>query len=129
MKPNKLELGFEIKERLEMFSLLDEGDLTIVISSLNRDKKVKVYFSSFEAYRNIDEAYNSELWSITERYPDIGSAYYQITSKWIKNLAENPVFSCEVMDTDEGEVKHFTIVTSGDVIDVISMSERVLYQV
>jgi hypothetical protein len=103
---------------LQMVSLVDNVTLSIIVQDLldRRRSRYRFTFKKYPAYRNIDEAFRSELWKIKndKQAPKIGWTFSVEDSQWIES------FNKEVLKDIFPSLVHYVIATEDDVVEVLS---------
>lgn len=93
----------------------DEG-LVIFLHFSNKNRKFRIIFDPYIAYRNMDESYRAR--TFTEHGGFENSLYLVDNSTWLEWL------HTESQGYYKGEnIKHYSIITDADCIDVLSEFE------
>jgi|GEM_PF-2297950 len=110
-------------DRLLMVSLADVGrELVMLLECLHAPGRPRwrVRFRQYPAYRNIDEAYRTELWRwLDESGQRLGFTF---------TVAESPPLASwgtEYLHDVVPGIRHFVVATEDDVVEVLSAEEPV----
>jgi len=104
---------------LAMVSLIDEGQLSIILQDLKnlRRRRFKFAFTRYPAYRNIPEEYRTELWEhVAETRKALGWTFTVTNSDWVISLRQNE----PMLDVNHPHLTHYVIGTEDDVIEILS---------
>jgi len=100
--------------RLLLLSLVDAGRELVMIF-VARNSKYCVRFSNYQAYRNIDEAYRTDLWHWLDKSNQRCGFTFLVK--------ENPPFhswGTVYLHTVLPDVRHYVIATDDDAVEVLS---------
>jgi hypothetical protein len=94
-----------------------EEGLSIFLSfpsySTFKGKKVQIRFDAYIAYRNMDESYRAKTFNETGGFKE--SLYLIEGSKWLRWLHDESVGIYQ-----DNDIKHYTIITEADCVDILS---------
>ena len=102
----------------------NEGFRIILEHESGKGPLLKVTFGKFLAYRNIDESNRLKLWNEHKDIAEKHTFYEVENSIWVKWFVNENKGKYE-----SSEIKHYMILTSQDVIEVLSYDEPQIEEV
>jgi hypothetical protein len=107
-------------QSLAMVSLVDRGQLSIVLEDVRSPKRrrFRFIFSKYPAYRNILEEYRLKLWKQLDEKTakKLGWTFILSNSEWLRSLYDTE----PLLETNFPRLTHYVIGSEDDVIEVLS---------
>ena len=114
--------SLNLQRRVSLTRLIDDEEgLSLFLSEeIDKQRNIRFLFKNVYGYRNFDEGDLVEYWSDLGGYPE--HVCFQVTES---NFLEWAKQQSPYKEYPEG-VKHFTVITSNDVIDILSYDDPII---